>query len=190
MNVYGFTSIEFNDEGGASVLIERNGITFAVPIISPDPGQKISVMSETGNPAGIVVEQADGEKVWVFILHGRLFATRNFNANPHELWLSWAYSRPHAVQRFTGLRKPVTKNGHRPVMIPFDHLDLPEEGKTASGNAKLDEAMRKMNMPIRAVPETLAIFRDRMFAVQKNGEWRRLRDEQEATAQKLILAAA
>jgi hypothetical protein len=190
MNVYGFTSIEFNDEGGASVLVERNGITFAVPIISPEPEQKISPMSPTGNPAGIVVEQADGEKVWVFILHGRLFATKNFNANPHELWLSWAYARPHAVQRFTGLRKPVTKNGRRPILIPFEHLNLPAEGETATGNKYLDEAMRKSKLPITAVPETLAIFRDRMFSVQQNGEWRRLRGEREATAQKLILAAA
>ena len=54
----------------------------------------------------------------------------------------------------------------------------------------LDEAMRKMKTPIKATPEKLAVFRDRLFAVQQNGEWRRLRGEREATAQKLLLAAA
>ena len=112
MNVYGFTDIEFNDEGGASVLVERNGVMYAIPVISPEPGQKVEGFyindghyASDSPPLGVLVTQADGEYVWVFILHGRLFATKNLNANPHELWLSWAFSRPHAVQRFTGLKR-------------------------------------------------------------------------------------
>jgi hypothetical protein len=122
LNVYGFTDIQFSDEGGASVMVERNGIQFPVPIISPEPGQRIEAMSWTGNPAGVVVTQADGQAVWVFVLHGRLFATRDFNANPHALWLSWAFSRPHAVQRFTGLR-PSLRGCFRPFESRREHID-------------------------------------------------------------------
>jgi hypothetical protein len=190
MNVYGFTDIVFNDEGGASVLVERNGTTFAIPIVAPEPGQSISAFSETGNPPGIIVTQADGSHVWVWVLHGRLFCSANLNANPHELWLSWAFSRPHAVQRFTGLKRRSERGCMRPVSLMFDHLTLPEEGKAASGNATLDDAMRKAGLPLKGEPTTLVVFRDRMYFKGPHGECRRLRDEQLATAQKLILAAA
>jgi hypothetical protein len=186
MNVYGFTDIEFNDEGGASILIERRGVVFAIPVITPEPGQKVEAFSPTGNPPGVIVTQADGQLVWVFMLHGRLFATRNLNANPHMLWLSWAF-----VQRFTGLRKP---NGpgrtYRPVMVSFDTLILPEEGKTASGNKYLDEVMRKAKLPLTAEAEKVAVFRDRMYETRQDGSWRRLRGDELALAQKLIMAAA
>lgn len=130
MNVYGFSDIIFNDEGGASIIVERRGAFYPVPIITPEPGQKLEdfyvseahYASDTP-PTGILVTQADGEQVWVFVLHGRLFATKDLNANPHALWLSWAFSRPHFVQRFTGLKPKSGRGCMYPHLSVREHID-------------------------------------------------------------------